>query len=73
MNIQAEKIALVKLLLDTNNPDIIQSIKQIFEKEKSSSIWNTLIEAEKEEIQLGIDEIENGNVIDYETIMAKHR
>ena len=73
MNIQAEKIALLKLLLDTNNPEIIQSIKQIFEKEQSSCIWDTLTEAEKKEIQLGIDDVENGNVTDYDLFMAKYR
>ena len=33
MNIQAEKIALAKMLLETDNPKIIESIKEIFKKE----------------------------------------
>jgi predicted transcriptional regulator len=73
MNIQAEKIALLKLLLDTNNPEIIQSIKQVFEKEKSISIQEELTSEQKAEIEEALIEIENGNVVDYETIMAKHR
>ena len=32
MNIQAEKIELTKLLLNTENPSIIQAIKDIFTK-----------------------------------------
>ncbi|KAB8155883.1 hypothetical protein EZY14_001335 [Kordia sp. TARA_039_SRF] len=72
MNIQAEKIALLKLLLDTNNPEIIQSIKQVFEKEESS-IWDNLTEDEKEEIQLGIANVENGNFTDYDSFIAKYR
>ena len=32
MNLQAEKIELVKMLLDTENPEIIESIKNIFKK-----------------------------------------
>ncbi|EDP98573.1 hypothetical protein U8527_21420 [Kordia algicida OT-1] len=73
MNIQAEKIALLKLLLDTNNPKIIQSIKQIFEKEEPSPIWDELSETEKKEIQQGISDVENGNVTDYNSFMVKHR
>ena len=42
MNIQAEKIELLKLLLDTNNPKIIQLIKQIFEQEKNADFWDEL-------------------------------
>ncbi|PTX60096.1 hypothetical protein C8N46_107102 [Kordia periserrulae] len=72
MNIQAEKIALLKLLLDTNDPEIIQSIKKVFEKEESS-IWDTLTNEEKEEIELGIANVENGNVVDYESFIAKYR
>ncbi|MFK7747711.1 MAG: hypothetical protein AB8B65_04935 [Kordia sp.] len=72
MNIQAEKIELLKLLLDTNNPTIIQSIKQIFEKE-NTSIWDELSEAEKKEIKQGTTDIKNGNITDYNSFMAKHR
>lgn len=32
MNIQTEKIHLAKLLLETENPQIIESIKKIFKK-----------------------------------------
>lgn len=42
MNIQAEKIELVKLLLDTENPKIIESIKNIFKREKTDDFWDDL-------------------------------
>ena len=35
MNIQAEKIELVKMLLETENPMIIESIKKIFKRAKT--------------------------------------
>src|SRR5690606_1347630 len=35
----AEKIELVKMLLNTDNPRIIQSIKEILIKEKSKDFW----------------------------------
>ena len=73
MNIQAEKIELVKMLLNTDNPKIIQSIKQIFKKEKSVDIWDELSPEQKTEIQQGTTEIENGKVTDYDSFMANHR
>jgi|TARA_R110002072_G_scaffold301171_2_gene480399 predicted transcriptional regulator len=73
MNIQAEKIELAKMLLNTNNPKIIQSIKQIFKKEKSIDFWDELTTEQQAEINQGISDIENGKVIDYDLFMAKHR
>ena len=73
MNIQAEKIELAKMLLNTNNPKIIQSIKQIFKKEKSIDFWDELTTEQQAEINQGISDIENGKVVDYDSFMAKHR
>jgi hypothetical protein len=36
MNIQAEKIHLAKLILETENPKILESIKKIFKKDKTA-------------------------------------
>lgn len=72
MDIQAEKIALMKLLLNTNNPKIIESIKQVFRKEKID-IWDELTTEQQSEIELGLHQINEGKVTDYDTIMKKHR
>lgn len=42
MNIQAEKIELVKMLLDTENPKIIDSIKEIFNQTRTTDFWDDL-------------------------------
>ena len=73
MDIQAEKIELVKMLLDTENPKIIESIKKIFKKEKTSDFWNDLSIEQREEIEKATLEIKNGEVTDYDTFMQKHR
>ena len=73
MNIQTEKIELTKLLLNTDNPLIIQSIKEIFKKANTSDFWDTLSFEQKKEIEEASLEIENGEVSDYEKFMSKHR
>jgi hypothetical protein len=73
MNIQAEKIELAKLLLSTDNPKIIQSIKQIFKKEKTSDFWNELTSEQQVEIKQAIEEINEGKVTDYDSFMVNHR
>ncbi len=73
MDIQAEKIELAKLLLNTNNPRIIQSIKQIFKKEKSSDFLNDLNSEQIAEIKKASLEVKEGKITDYETFMNNHR
>ncbi|MGI0107911.1 hypothetical protein [Salinimicrobium sp. WS361] len=73
MDIQAEKIELAKLLLNTNNPKIIQSIKQIFKKEKTADFWDELTTDQKKEIKTAKKQIEEEKSSDYESFMSKHR
>ncbi len=73
MNIQAEKIELIKMLLDTENPKIIESIKKIFKMEKTADFWDELSNEERKEIEKATLEIKNGEVTDYDTFMQKHR
>lgn len=73
MNIQAEKIELVKMLLDTENPKIIESIKKILKKAKTADFWDDLSVEQRKEIEIASREIENGEITDYESFMKKHR
>jgi hypothetical protein len=73
MDIKAEKIELIKRLLDTNNPQILESIKQILQKEKSTDIWDELTPDQQNEIREATSEIERGNKTDYEKFMSRHR
>jgi hypothetical protein len=73
MNIQTEKLQLMKLILETENPKILESIKNLFSKERKVDFWNSLTNEQKREIELGTAEIENGETVDYETSIRKHR
>ena len=73
MNFQADKIELAKMLLATNDPEIIHSIKQIFKKEGSTDFWDRLTLEQQTEINQAILEIENGEFVDFDLFMAKHR
>ena len=73
MNLQAEKIELIKLLLNTDNPKIIQSIKDVFKRTKPTDFWNKLSFEQQEEIKQGSKEILEGKTTDYETFIEKHR
>ena len=73
MNIQAEKIELIKLLLNTDNPKILKSIKQIFKKEKNIDFWEKLSPEQQYEIEAADLEIMEDKTTDYESFIAKHK
>ncbi|MGY5847400.1 hypothetical protein ACW6QP_08260 [Salegentibacter sp. HM20] len=73
MNIQAEKIELAKMLLSTNDPRIIQSIKEILKKEINTDFWEELTSDQKEEIKLAKKQIKEGKSSNYESFMRQHR
>lgn len=73
MNIQAEKLEILKLILETDNPTLLKSIKGLFNRNTTVDFWDTLSQPLKEDIRQGIEEVDNGDVLDYEDIMKKHR
>jgi hypothetical protein len=73
MNIQAEKIEIMKMILDTDNPTILESVKNIFAKSATTDFWDTLPQEQKEDILQGIKDIENGDIVDYEDFIKQYR
>ena len=69
MDIQLEKKELMKLLADTENPSIITEIKKIFQREKKDW-WDELSDEQKEAIEEGERQIEKGEFVTFEEMMA---
>jgi len=59
--------------LETENPNIIESVKRSLKNDKSTDFWDELSPQQKAEIEKASLEIENGEVTDFETFMQKHR
>ncbi|EKT3957944.1 hypothetical protein JE945_001304 [Flavobacterium psychrophilum] len=72
MNIQLEKLEIIKMLVETNDSFIIESINKIFKSEKKDS-WEELSDEQKIEIEEGERQIEKGEFFYYEDIMKKYR
>lgn len=70
MDIQLEKIELMKLLAETENPSIINDIKKVFQKEKKDW-WEELTEEQKEAIEEGVKDADEGRVVSYEHFLNK--
>jgi hypothetical protein len=69
MNIQASKIELVKLILDTNNQVLIEKVLSLFDSEAKNATEFT--PAQIEEIELGLKQIEKGQGIKFKEYMKK--
>jgi flagellar basal body-associated protein FliL len=72
MNIQAEKLELIRMLLNTKEPSVLASIRRIFEKQEKADFWTTLSEEVKEDIRQRIDELDKGEKYPYNEIISKH-
>jgi predicted Zn-ribbon and HTH transcriptional regulator len=73
MNLQAEKLEVLKLLLETDNPSILSSIKKLLKREAKADFWDTLSAAQKEEILQGMAEIDRGEVVEYEDFRFQNK
>ena len=67
MDIQAEKIELAKLILNTNDIGIINQIKSLF-KDKDENWWDELPASVKQGINESIEQAKRGEFISYDEV-----
>jgi hypothetical protein len=71
MDIHTSKLELVKLIVNIENPDIIDKLIR-FIKSEQEDFWIELNESEKEEIKLGISQLDSGQRISLEDFRKKY-
>lgn len=72
MDIQLEKLELIKLLVETENPAILKSIRKILKKEQKDW-WDDLTDSQKEDIAQSELEFERGEFSSFEDVMKKYK
>ena len=70
MDIQAIKLELVRQILDLDNPELLKELFIKLRKE-DKDFWLELTEAEKYEIELGLKQLERGELIAWETVLKR--
>lgn len=70
MDVQSVKIELVKTILAEENNEFIQKIADFINKEKTD-FWNELSTSEQNEIINGIDELDKGKRVSYNSFLKK--
>ena len=63
MDIQSDKLELIKMVSETDDKTIIEAIKNIFKAQKKD-VWTELSPEQKEEIDIGILEANRGDQVD---------
>lgn len=70
MDLQAEKIELIKLIAETDSEEIIDQIKAVFRGD-GHDFYDELPQHVKNSINRGLKDFEEGNVFDHDTVMKE--
>ncbi|MDB5117893.1 MAG: hypothetical protein JWQ79_3385 [Mucilaginibacter sp.] len=72
MDIQAEKLDLIKWLLDVNEPSVIKSFIALKQKEQTDW-WDEISDTERAQIEEGLAQADKGEVVQHKEVMAKYQ
>lgn len=64
MDLNAEKLELIKKIAKTKDVDLLRKISAVFE-DKEKEVWNELTPEQQEEINIGIQNENRGDEIDF--------
>ena len=72
MNIQAQKIELATLVLNTSDKSILKTIRELFSG-KSVDLWDELDEEIQADVNEAIQQLDRGEGIPHEKVMKKYK
>lgn len=64
MDLNSEKLELIKKIAKTEDIDVLKKIKAVFE-DREKEIWKKLSPEQQEEINIGIQNENRGDVVDF--------
>jgi len=70
MNIEATKLELMQMLLETQKESLLLKLRKVFEEEQIDW-WDEISDEEKSEIKTGLSEAENAEIVENSVVM-KH-
>lgn len=71
MGIQLDRLEVINMLKEINDPSIIKAVKKMLTKEKKDW-WDELTNEQKQDLELGLKQFERGEVVSYESILERH-
>jgi len=71
MNLQARKLELVQLILNIDQPNLLDKISQLLKQEKEADWWDEIPESVQESIQISLEQADRGETIPHEEAMKE--
>ena len=71
MNLQAKKLEIVQLILNTEKPAILKKVEVILKKEKTTDWADTLSDELRTELEESILEADKGKTISHDEAMSQ--
>ncbi|RBA28406.1 hypothetical protein DPN68_06760 [Flavobacterium tibetense] len=71
MDIRLEKLELMKLLMETENPSVLQAIRKIFQKEEKDW-WDDLTEEQQNILNESMEQYEKGEFSSFDDFIKPH-
>ena len=70
MNVEATKLELMHLLLQTQKESLLAKLKKVFEEEQVDW-WNEMSKEEQQEVEIGLAQADKESSITNETVMKR--
>ena len=71
MDIRLEKLELMKMLMETENPLVLQAIRKIFQKEEKDW-WDDLTEEQQNILNESMEQYEKGEFSSFDDFIKPH-
>jgi predicted transcriptional regulator len=73
MNLQARKLELVQMILNTDRPGLLEKVSQILKQEQEADWWDELPVSVQKAIEKGNKEADRGDTTPHEEVMKEVR
>ena len=71
MDIRLEKLELMKLLMETENPSVLKAVRKIFQKEEKDW-WDDLTEEQQNILNESMEQYEKGEFSSFDDFIKPH-
>ncbi|KAB2916195.1 hypothetical protein QQ054_35455 [Oscillatoria amoena NRMC-F 0135] len=71
MDIQTEKLQLMKMLLETEDKSILKQLKAVFDSRTKSDIWDEWDDEVRKDVEEAIAELDRGEGIPHAVVMQE--
>lgn len=73
MNLQAKKLELVQMILNTDRPSLLDKVSKLLSHEKEADWWDELPLSVQKSIDESIEQADRGETVSHEEVMKEVR